>query len=520
MHPNSDTLRRPSALPRRPLASALATRTAAPLVLAALAAVPWSLSSLGLAQAAQPLVVRNVTVVSPERSAPLAAVDVVVVDGRIESVGPDAEAPAAAAVIDGRDKFLIPGLTDSHVHTNVLPGIGLLGTARARAFSQQAALYRAQLPRSLLYHGITQVIDPAVGGRVADWPADGPALFGCGAIPVLGGYPMNLLGDGIRDADMPYLVDDPARSGSWPRALPRADHTPEAVVQRIRDDGAICVKLFFENGFGPRDDWPMLSQAATTRIIAEARRVGLPVMAHANATDMQELALAAGVDVMAHGLWNWTDEADDGQAVSPRVRGHLDRLVAKGTAFQPTFRVMESIRGLFDPAALDSPRLSAVVPASLLAWYRTSAAHGFKRQLLEEDFGGMPEARAHAILARPVSRGARVVRYLAQRGHPLLLASDHPATPGHINQPGLSSRQELGHMSDAGVSSAALLAAATLNNARSFGLADRYGVVAPGKVANLLLLGANPLDGVGAYDSIETIILRGTAYPRDAFAAD
>src|ERR1043166_2874305 len=58
-------------------------------------------------------VIKNVTVISPERSAPLAHAVVVIHDGRIEEVGTDFVAGAHAKQIDGHGGFLIPGLIDS-----------------------------------------------------------------------------------------------------------------------------------------------------------------------------------------------------------------------------------------------------------------------------------------------------------------------------------------------------------------------------------------------------------------------
>lgn len=52
-----------------------------------------------------------------------------------------------------------------------------------------------------------------------------------------------------------------------------------------------------------------------------------------------------------------------------------------------------------------------------------------------------------------------------------------------------------------------------------FRLDDRIGTVEPGKVANLLLLGASPLESVTAYDAIETVFLQGEPLRRSALSA-
>ena len=75
-------------------------------------------------------------------------------------------------------------------------------------------------------------------------------------------------------------------------------------------------------------------------------------------------------------------------------------------------------------------------------------------------------------------------------------------------------------MADAGVSLTAILAAATINNARQFNIDEDYGTVEVGKVANLLLLEQNPLTTVDAWSNIHHIILLGEVFKRSDFAAD
>jgi imidazolonepropionase-like amidohydrolase len=74
-------------------------------------------------------------------------------------------------------------------------------------------------------------------------------------------------------------------------------------------------------------------------------------------------------------------------------------------------------------------------------------------------------------------------------------------------------------MAQSGVPLPAIFRAATINNTRQFGLEKDYGTVETGKVANLLLLTANPLETVRAWTSIDRIILRGAVIKRETLAA-
>jgi imidazolonepropionase-like amidohydrolase len=71
----------------------------------------------------------------------------------------------------------------------------------------------------------------------------------------------------------------------------------------------------------------------------------------------------------------------------------------------------------------------------------------------------------------------------------------------------------------AGVSEAKLFRAMTIDNARVMRLDDEIGTIEPGKKANLLLLGADPLKNVKAYDAIETVFLHGRPITRETLSA-
>jgi imidazolonepropionase-like amidohydrolase len=105
-------------------------------------------------------------------------------------------------------------------------------------------------------------------------------------------------------------------------------------------------------------------------------------------------------------------------------------------------------------------------------------------------------------------------------GHPFLLGSDTPSSPTFGNQPGYDTYREMRLMALSGVSLDAVLRAGTINNARQFGLEKDYGTIARGKVANLLLLDANPLESIAAWSRIDKIVLRGAVIERATLAAD
>jgi imidazolonepropionase-like amidohydrolase len=109
--------------------------------------------------------------------------------------------------------------------------------------------------------------------------------------------------------------------------------------------------------------------------------------------------------------------------------------------------------------------------------------------------------------------------FLAERDARLLFGSDTPSAELHTNPPGLNGRLEMDNWIAAGVSEAKLFRAMTIDNARVMRLDDEMGTIEPGKKANLLLLGADPLKNVKAYDAIETVFLNGRPITRETLSA-
>jgi imidazolonepropionase-like amidohydrolase len=110
--------------------------------------------------------------------------------------------------------------------------------------------------------------------------------------------------------------------------------------------------------------------------------------------------------------------------------------------------------------------------------------------------------------------------YFARGGGRIVFGSDTPSGPTYANPPGYNGYLELRALEAAGLSPRQLLSAATVENARLFGLTADYGTIEHGKVASLLLLRENPLVSTAALDSIDTVILRGRVVPRATLAAD
>jgi imidazolonepropionase-like amidohydrolase len=135
------------------------------------------------------------------------------------------------------------------------------------------------------------------------------------------------------------------------------------------------------------------------------------------------------------------------------------------------------------------------------------------RQAIAKCFGSasVDGARAMSIGA---ARATATLRLMVAAKVKLLFGSDTASNTGIGNPPGLNGRFELTRWSEAGVPLSQILRAATLDNATAFGVSSDLGTIEVGKRADLLLLRANPLQTIAAYDAIETVFLGGIPVSR------
>jgi len=159
-----------------------------------------------------------------------------------------------------------------------------------------------------------------------------------------------------------------------------------------------------------------------------------------------------------------------------------------------------------------------VLPPSLIAWYRSPAGQAYAVEM-RRGFGSAGNQRIREIFRGVADHGASVTRYLVSHGGRLVFGSDTPSGPTFANPPGLNGFLELERLAGAGIPLDRMLGAATLEVARAFHLDSLYGTVEAGKIANLLVLRANPLVAVAAYDAIDLVVVRGMVLDRSALAA-
>jgi len=264
------------------------------LLLSSVAAFAGSASNQGASR----IWITDVTILSPENLDHIGEGNVLIEDGRIVSVErrKKTKKPGGATVVSGKGQFLIPGLIDSHVHLASIPGVQL-----EMSFGPDAAKpamireYLQQLPRSYLYFGYTTLVDLAVvERRVLDEFRQAPLhpdLYDCGqSLPIANGYPMSFAPPATRFEVFPNFIYDPQQASSIPSEYKPEDHTPAAAVARVKNSGGICIKTYFERGFGRERNLPVISADNLAEIRKDATQAGLilvmPTSQYLNSTKL------------------------------------------------------------------------------------------------------------------------------------------------------------------------------------------------------------------------------------------
>lgn len=426
--------------------------------------------------------IRNVSVVDVERGAVAAGRTVIVRGNRIaEIVDARAPLPAGTRVVDGGGGFLVPGLWDMHTHSAAaasreLPAFvafGVTGIRNMHTSVDTALQLVAAIRRQL-----------AAGAIV------GPRFVANGAIV-----------DGPR----------PAQPGAVPIPTPAA---VDRIVDSLADGGAEFIKVY---NLLPRESYFALFGAA--------RRRGLAVVGHVPVTVRAEEAAAAGQRSIEHfdGLdfaCSTREEAIRAEFLSAPSREAWYRRGAQLTASWSAERCAPAIAAFARHETWQVPTLAvAWAEAFGDSLLRDSSAMASVAPAVAERWRGMAADTAHGrdpTAPDRFTQARALVRLMREARVPMLAGTD-VGNPFVV--PGWSLHHELELLVGAGLTPLEALQAATVNPARFFAASDSLGTVAPGKLADLVLLGANPLDDIRNSRSIRGVMLGGRWLDRAALDA-
>ncbi|HKH91193.1 MAG TPA: amidohydrolase family protein [Gemmatimonadaceae bacterium] len=456
------------------------------------------------AAGAPPVVIADVTIVDVATGRLVPHRTVIVRGSRISAVSDAAGArlPKDARIVDGSGRFLIPGFWDMHVHTfrNRMDAPGV-NTDDSEVFFP-----------AFVANGVTGVRDMSTDladhVQIRRWAA--ARLAGTLVAPRMVGGSTLLTG-------VP-----PAQPNGLP--LPTAA-VARRVVDSLIDGGVGFLKLY---GGLSREAYFAAAEAARRRgvpfaghvtgsvTLAEASDVGQRSVEHLNealvSCSARERATAERLGALARDSTITPDSARSLRRSA--VRGILDRfdvrectplfarLMRNRTWQVPTFTVKRPRAFAHDSAIRADSRLRFVSRQLMTEWQATG---------LRALNAMSPEDVA---LQREIYRlEQRVLGAMHAAGVPILAGTD---VHNPYVYPGFSLHDELALLVEAGLEPLDALRAATLNPARYFGATDSLGTVAPGKLADLVLLDADPLADIGNTRRIRAVFLGGRVLDRAA----
>lgn len=454
----------------------IAQRARRPLILGFLCSALLSVATTSLAAAPAPPCTAfvDVSIVAVDREAITPHRTLVVKGERISSISPAARAriPTGCRRIDGRDRYLIPGLTDSHVHFFL----------DYRQATLPSGAYVRQLQTMFLANGVTGALvmegSPALlklRDEVAAGRSLGPKLWVSGAL---------------------IQMDD----GGLPPGR-KVFATTEAVREEVLAEAKAGYDFVKVHGDMTPEGYAVL--------LRTAKEKGLRVIGHAPPNLDIDATLDGGQALVTHAE-SYLDAYFRRNRAMPTDPAEIDRMAAdvaartlrRGVWVQPTLSVFRQIGDQvadYDAFAA-RPALRYMPRAGLVAWTRDDNPY-LKNWKIDD----VPKLRAQYDIL------VRLTRALDKAGVPLLAGTDDMVP---VQLPGFSMKDELEQLVAAGLTPAAALKTATSNAAAFLRDKDR-GTIAPGKIADLVLLSADPLDDVDNVFRQDGTMLRGRWLSQD-----
>jgi imidazolonepropionase-like amidohydrolase len=441
------------------------------------------------ASAQEPFALVGATVHAGDGSAAIPDAVVIVREGRIAAVGPAATTPVPAGVrsVDVRGKHVTPGLIDTHVHYSQTGWVDGRPDAsdQRKEFPYTAAMADNQLhPEryhlAFLHAGVTAVFDVGgypwtreLGARTERDPF-APHVAAAGAL--------------LATLDPKILVLPDQQQFFFPQ-------TPDEARELVRHHkawGSAAIKVWYvdRNGHAVEQSGPWVHAAGE-----EAKAQGLPLIVHSTTLATARDAVAAGAFLLVHSV---EDRPVDDEFVAAAK--------AQGTFYCPTLTVSDGYLQVHAAKVGDEvhSQLDDVHPSVKARVLRTDGLQAlnpgrlaFLRRNRTQQLETMQKN-----LVRLHDAGVRVVLG-TDAGNPLTLH-------------GPSIFVELEAMQKAGLPAKDVLVAATRDAAMAMGRGADLGLIGAGRIADLLVLDADPEQDVKAFRSLSRVVRAGVLHERAA----
>ena len=448
------------------------------------AAVLWPTRE-ALPPAAEPFAITGVAIVDVEAGALRENQTVIVRGTRIEYAGASTHATLAPdlRVVDGRGKYLMPALWDMHAHVYAVSPL-------------------LDMPLYIAF-GVTNVRD------MQGCPAEGDPFIAC--YDDKARWTREAIA-GRRAA--PRIVEATSFMANGPGMAKRLGNVPDYF-----DVATPAHARAFVDHFAGRADsikvYDRIPREAYFALAEAARERGLPLVGH-KPRAVSAVEAAAHQRSIEHARFILHEAFDGSEALraaagtpawmedrramvdrhdAVKAREIFDAMRAHGTYYVPTHLTRWSDAFADQPAVREDPALAYLHPLMRLQWLEDLD------EILARDPG--PEARqAYVDFYR---KGLELTRQAHAAGVRIMVGTDYITA-------GLDVHRELEQLVLAGLTPQQALMAAIVTPAAYAGLSDRYGEIGPGRVADLLLLSADPLADIRNTQRLEAVAFNGTLY--------
>ena len=394
---------------------------------------------------------------------------IVISNGYVLSAGTpsELESPKGATVLDLGGKTVVPGLISNHSHLGLVNGTtsGSANYTRANIL-RQLAQFEAYGVTTVTSLGLNGPLFYEIQNQMRAGNVPGADFFGADR------------GLGVPLAAPPVKVDDSQLY------RPKTPAEARQMVRESAERGPALLKIWVDDFHGtlPQKMAPEIYSA----IIDEAHRAHLRVAAHVYYLDDAKRLVAAGIDILAHGV---RDRVVDDELISA--------MKAHGTWYIPTLQLDESFFIYAEhPVWMATPFFKHALQPALAAQFDDP---GWREKTLANTAQIAPERQALAV-------GLQNLKRLHDAGIKIGFGTDSGANPLRI--PGFAEHRELQLMTEAGLSPLDAIRIATSNAAALLGLSDR-GVIGAGKLADLLVVDGRPDITISDLDHIAAVWHRG-----------
>lgn len=457
--------------------------------LTALASLTISTATAAVAAPPSSGIIRHVSVVDVEHGKVRHNQAIAWRDGTIVAVGPDARIAKtwrSGPAVEGKGRYLIPGLWDMHVHFGGGPGL----------IEENKAL----LPLYIA-HGITTIRD--CSGDLPDQVLAWRDAIASGAL-----FGPRLLTSGAKLEGLKPIWKGTIEVGS------RAD--VDAAIAHQTRVGVDFVKITDST----------LDPQLFLYAIARARGAGLRVSGHIPMQDTVDQAVAAGISSIEHLDYAYKAGVKDQATIAADFSaGRIDRAEANrriDVGFDPV-TAMAAYRRLAAQQVFVTPTLNISDITAHLD-QRSHASDNYLAYIgpgLRKTYEWRVQRAASATPAEIAARHGHFDRMVAilpmlQKAGVTIMAGTDAGFLNSYDYPGIGLHDELALFVKYGLTPAQALSSATRAGPAWFGQLDRYGAIAPGKAADVVLLDRNPLRDIAATRAIRLVVLKGQTFDRAA----